>query len=60
MPHERIVTTILHKGKIDSMLESRIFNTDGYIYKISREDFKKNQSLFIDSPGIYILICKKD
>ncbi len=60
MPHERIVTTILHKGKIDSMLESRIFNTDGYIYKISREDFKKNQSLFIDSPGIYILICKTE
>lgn len=60
VPHEKIVTTILHKGKIDSMLESRIFNTDGYIYKISREDFKKNNSLFTCSPGIYILICKTE
>ncbi len=60
VPHEKIVTTILHKGKIDSMLESRIFNTDGYIYKISREDFKKNNSLFTGSPGIYILICKTE
>lgn len=60
IPHEKIVTTILHKCKIDRMLESRIFNTYGYICKISREYFKKHNSLFIDSQDIYILVCKTE
>lgn len=57
--NKKPISVILHKD-LEDMLEIKIENWNGVVYKISRNIIKNNKISEIERPGVYLLICEND